>query len=87
MRKQDKVKQRIQISKERRSTQLDISNLGVTEFPQEILALTHLESLYLGGNQIESLPQEITQLTNLNRLSLSGNSFELFPMPVLQISR
>ena len=87
MSKQEIVGQRIQTSKKKKSTTLNLSNLGLREFPEKIIELTHLKSLYLGGNNIQRLPADIVKLEKLERLSLSGNRFTLFPMVVLQFPK
>lgn len=85
--KQELVRQLIKKSKDEQNTRLDLSNLDLVEFPIEITELTHLKSLYLGGNCIKTLPDEILNLHNLERLSLSGNRFEAFPMIVLNLPK
>lgn len=87
MNKLDTVALRIQNSKVNRNTRLDLSNLNLTKFPKEISELTHLKSLYLGGNHIQTVPDEVLRLEELERLSLSGNLFNVFPMIVLNFPK
>ena len=62
-----------------RATRLDLSSdhfdrsEGLTELPAEIVQLTNLTDLRLGGNQLTALPAEIAQLTNLTSLRLDNN--------------
>ena len=51
-------------------TNLDISNIGLTELPTEVCHLTHLRNLDLSGNPLKTLPPEIRLLTNLEELNL-----------------
>ena len=87
MNKRDIAVHRIRVSKQNKSTRLNLDNLGLKEFPLETLELTHLQSLYLGGNQIAELPQGITRLKELERLSLSSNRFIFFPNVVFELPR
>lgn len=40
--------------------------------------MSHLKTLTLGNNQIETIPEEIVQLCNLERLDLSNNNIEKY---------
>jgi len=58
---------------------LTIKSSGLTELPEEISMLTHLEELNLSGNELRSLPHSFSSLLRLRRLNLDSNSFEEFP--------
>ncbi|ETN68997.1 leucine Rich repeat-containing domain protein [Necator americanus] len=61
---------------------LDVSNNGLSFFPEDIGKMVHLRSLVARNNLIEELPKSMTSLENMETLYLSGNRFETVP-PVL----
>lgn len=65
------------------SSDLNLSGLGLTEVPPELLQLTNLRSLDLSDNPIHSLPSEFSKLRNLKSLRMNNNQLNEFPM-VLQ---
>ena len=69
------------------ATDLDLSALDLDEVPIEVRALTRLETLDLGYNQLSSLPDWITELSGLRRLDLGNNEFGDFPEEVLVFNR
>lgn len=86
--KQDQLKnieiqERIQDSYE--SAALDLSNLGLTELPEQVYELTHLEMLILGDpkdlnpNRIGKLDRRIGGLDHLKRLRYSNNRLHQLP--------
>ena len=58
---------------------LVISFKGLTEFPNDIIKLTNLTSLYIRNNQLTNLPPELGKLTNLTELNLSFNQLTNLP--------
>ncbi|GAB5493666.1 MAG: hypothetical protein Phog2KO_38810 [Phototrophicaceae bacterium] len=64
------------------ATELDLSELGLTELPPEIGNLANLETLRLYRNELSSLPPEIGNLVNLRFLSLSFNNLTSLPSEV-----
>jgi internalin A len=68
------------------TTELDLSNRGLTTLPPEIGQLVNLRSLNLGGNQLSSLPPEIVQLTNLQSLNLYDNQLSSLPPEIVQLT-
>lgn len=61
-------------------TEVDLSNEGLNEFPQELLALSDcLEVLNMGGNNLSSLPSEFTSFKKLRVLFFANNRFTEFP--------
>jgi Leucine-rich repeat (LRR) protein len=61
------------------ASELDLSNLELTELPPEIGTLTALEELSLYGNLLSSLPREIGNLQYLKELNLDVNEFQSLP--------
>ena len=61
-------------------TEVNLSNLGLTEFPLELLKLhDSLEMLNMGGNHLSTLPPEFDCFTKLRILFFAGNRFETIP--------
>ena len=58
---------------------LDLSDRGITDFPDEIGQLGNLRKLDLGANQLKSVPESIGQLANLQTLDLYGNDLTELP--------
>lgn len=73
------VLQFINRAKETAAKKLDLSNKGITELPDEIGDLVHLESLDLSYNNIEQLPSSICNLKNLRDLLLLRNKIQKLP--------
>jgi internalin A len=67
-------------------TELDLSERGISELPDEIGQLTNLTLLYLYGNQLTELPPEIGQLTNLTLLYLYRNQLTELPPEIGQLT-
>jgi internalin A len=65
---------------------LDLSELGLTEVPEEIAQLTNLQALYLYNNQLTSLPGAITHLTNLQALYLYNNQLTSLPGAITHLT-
>eukprot|EP01119_Soliformovum_irregulare_P026177 TRINITY_DN9925_c0_g1_i1.p1 TRINITY_DN9925_c0_g1~~TRINITY_DN9925_c0_g1_i1.p1 ORF type:complete len:479 (-),score=119.57 TRINITY_DN9925_c0_g1_i1:1239-2675(-) len=61
---------------------LDLSNMNLTEIPQEVFQMTRLEELRLENNQIRELPSDIRKLQRLNRLVLSQNQISSIPKEI-----
>jgi len=70
---------RIEEAKRNNSTELDLSELKLTQFPPEILELTNLTKLNLGINELATFPYIINKITKLNTLYLHKNLFTTFP--------
>ena len=68
------------------ATELDLSNLGLTELPTAIAQLTQLQRLSLSYNQLVGLPGEIGQLSNLQALDLYGNRLTNIPSGIFQLT-
>jgi len=70
---------RIAKAKERKYNALDLSSLGLTELPFNILELTGLTVLYLNNNQLVSLPENFHTLDNLKTVWLQNNQLSRLP--------
>src|SRR6266849_5033220 len=67
--------------------ELDLSQLNITQFPEELRELTHLERLNLSGNQLTQIaPEELGQLSNLQHLDLHKNQLTQIPAELGQLS-
>ncbi len=51
----------------------------LSEFPQSLGDLTHLQSLDLSGNKLRALPEFLSNLTHLQSLDLSDNQLTALP--------
>ncbi|MCS7072994.1 MAG: leucine-rich repeat domain-containing protein, partial [Bacteroidia bacterium] len=60
-------------------TRLDLSNQGLSYFPEEICRLLNLQSLILSGNQIKEIPESIGNLKQLKQLKLNENLLQELP--------
>ncbi|UKN03337.1 leucine-rich repeat domain-containing protein [Paracrocinitomix mangrovi] len=54
-------------------TEIDLSNKGIVEFPNEILACKNLQVLNLSNNGFVTIPWQVGKLANLKVLDLSEN--------------
>jgi Leucine-rich repeat (LRR) protein len=66
---EQKIKQALQSG----ATELDLSNMKLTELPESIGQLTQLIKLDLSYNQLTAVPDSLGQLTRLIELNLSNN--------------
>jgi Leucine-rich repeat (LRR) protein len=78
--------ERIEAAAASEATELNLSDLGLTELPPEIGQLTNLQELDLWGNQLTVLPPEIGQLTNLRWLDVAGNQLTVLPPEIGQLT-
>jgi hypothetical protein len=59
---------------------VDVSNCGLTNFPQSLLTVGHsLEVLNMGGNRLSSLPGTMVALKKLRILFFASNAFTSVP--------
>ncbi|NET37361.1 MAG: helix-turn-helix domain-containing protein, partial [Cyanothece sp. SIO1E1] len=81
------AEKRIQAALKSGSTELDLSNLGLTTVPQSIGQLSNLTVLDLSQNQLTEVPKELGQLSKLTVLSLSQNQLTEVPKELGQLSK
>ena len=92
------AQERIQQAKDNNLRQLDLSDCGLTEIPEEVFDLTQLQTLLLGKsyqptdnqdnrNRISFIPVELSFLKNLQGLGLAYNEFSEFPTIVTNLPR
>ena len=67
-------------------TELPLTDLGISELPDEIGQLTDLWVLDLSNNQLASLPDSISQLANLQWLDFSNNQLASLPDSISQLT-
>ncbi|GEM_PF-2552686 len=67
------------------ATEVDLSELGLTALPPEIVQLQALQSLDLAGNELTALPAEIVQLQALQSLDLAHNQLTALPEKIGQL--
>jgi hypothetical protein len=65
---------------------VDLTNLGLTRVPPEVLCLPALEELRLGGNQLTALPADVGRLARLTKLVLAQNQLEALPPEVERLA-
>lgn len=81
------AKQRIEVARQEESTELDLSNLGLSEVPEELGELTHLQELRLDQNRLASFPSVILNLINLSRLYIYANQLIGIPPELGQLTK
>jgi hypothetical protein len=74
-------------SKLEKTTELDLSNKGITELPDEIGDLTWLKSLNLSYNNIIDLPSSICNLVKLEELFLTRNHLTKLPIGIGSLNK
>ena len=94
---QDNIPQRfldrIKIAKEQQLTELDLSNdlsatddQKLTQIPDTVFELTHLQKLDLSDNQLTEIPKSISNLSNLTKLGLDDNQLMKIPESIGNLS-
>ncbi len=73
--------------KEKNLTKLNLSNLGLTQIPEEVFELTNLKLLNLVGNKLTTIPDAIEKLTTLNTLWLGENNLTTLPESIEKLPK
>ena len=77
---------RIEEARQFGSPWLNLSNMNLTEVPEEVFSLTHLETIDLQGNNLRYIPDRLRDLPKLESVVLVGNPLEALPdLPGLTI--
>ncbi|GJM61200.1 leucine-rich repeat domain-containing protein [Persicobacter diffluens] len=85
-----KIYAHIEKARKENWTELDLSNLGLEDIPQEVFEITSLEVLKVMNNKIRGIPERIRKLENLRHLYLYNNRITdvspelLIEMPYLE---
>src|SRR5947207_136104 len=66
--------------------ELDLSHLNITQLPEELRELTHLQRLNLSNNQLTQILPELGQLANLQNLHLHKNQLTQIPPELGQLT-
>ncbi|MCB8751633.1 leucine-rich repeat domain-containing protein [Planktothrix agardhii] len=82
----DEIRQKIQQVKQQRLTELDLTNISLTEIPTEVFELEWLEKLNLSENELTSIPESITHLTNLSELNLCCTQLTSVPESISRLT-
>ena len=77
---------KIQLALQSGATELDLSNMQLTELPESIGQLTQLTKLDLSDNQLTVLPSLLGQLTQLHNLILFMNNLTDLPDSLSELS-
>lgn len=73
------AEEKIDFCIEKRTTVLNISELGLTSLPKSMADATHLEEVNISVNQLRKVPDWLTKFTGLKKLSLFANNLTQLP--------
>jgi len=79
--------ERIEKSLRTHRLELDLSALSLSDLPDSINQVTHIQSLNLQNNQLTNLPEGVCQLSELRVLRLRDNRLNSLPDSFGQLSR
>ena len=68
-------------------TKLNLSGLGLKEFPENLFEYTNLTKLVLSNNRIKVIPKEILRLRKLRVLDLANNEIKVLHGAVFKLSK
>lgn len=80
--KKNKLLKLIEDCSKNKSSDLNLTGLGIANIPDEIFELRHLTSLQLTNNNIKIIPAKIGQLSNLEFLGINYNLLEYLPVEI-----
>lgn len=76
------AEEKIEEARRSGATQLDLSEMELTELPESLGHLTQLQMLHINRNQLTTLPGSLGQLSQLEFLSFARNRLSSFPESV-----
>lgn len=82
-----KAEQKIAEALEAGVSELDLSNMDITELPDTLGQLFQLKALILYGNQLATLPESLKELDQLTHLDLSSNQLTALPDSLGQLTQ
>ena len=68
-------------------TKLNLSGLGLKEFPENIFEYTNLTKLMLSNNRIKVIPKDILKLKHLKVLDLANNDISTMHSSIFRLSK
>lgn len=68
-------------------TKLNLSGLGLKEFPENLFEYTNLTKLVLSDNRIKVIPKEVLKLKNLKVLDLANNEIKVLHSAVFKLPK
>ena len=74
---------RIEEARKSKATELDLSGEELSQLPEALGQLSHLQRLDLSGNQLTAVLEALRRLTSLATLYLHGNEALGLPMELL----
>ena len=86
---EEKMKYPIKIKgkTEKQVTKLNLSGLGLKEFPENLFEYTNLTKLVLSNNRIKVIPKEILKLKKLKVLDLANNEIKVLHSAVFRLPK
>ena len=86
---EEKMKYPIKIKgkTEKQVTKLNLSGLGLKEFPENLFDYTNLTKLVLSNNRIKVIPKDILRLKKLKALDLANNEIKVLHSAVFKLPK
>lgn len=73
-------------SEKRQITEINLHDLGLTKFPDEIFELINIQRIFISKNAIEEIPSKIKLLKNLSYINLGDNKLSKLPSEIKDLS-
>ena len=81
------AEKRIEATRRSGKTELDLSDLELTELPESLGQLAQLQRLDVDNNQLTALPESLGQLAQLQTLDLDNNQLTALPESLGQLTQ